>query len=75
MKRYLLRRAGGTLRVETLDVSPTDNIALPADASVLTEEEWGLLGMSVDRLRTACTAKGLALDDQTGSIAAERESK
>ena len=75
MKRYLLRRTGGTLRVTTLEVSPTDNIALPADVSLLTEEEWGLLEMSVDRLRAACTAKGLALDDQTGSTTAERESK
>ena len=47
MKRYLIRTIDNVATLTEMSVSPTDNIALPADGAILTEMIWGILAISL----------------------------
>ena len=76
MKHYIIRHLGNTLTISEMNLSTTDNMAIPSDASVLTESGWAVLGALcgasdqdgiLARLSDVCTQLGLTLDNQIQS--------
>jgi predicted thioredoxin/glutaredoxin len=69
MKRYVLRHVGNKLLLSDMEISATDNIAVPSDGAVFTETSWLLIAALIGKAGLPADEREAAVESRIKEIA------